>query len=217
MAMAEHERGNMAFVYRQLSRDAERRIQLISEKTDPLDAEILDATPCWHVVVTVPNHENIAAAHLIGRRFGIYLPELKKQSLGSNGRVAHNYLRPMFPGYLFIFVWGINQHWARIRACPGVVGILLDSGKAAVVSDRLIVEMQVRETVERERHNIHIPRRRRAHWRRRRLDEELRTMVGDRNVSISSYSALGEIEGMDDKERISLLHRALGLEMITAS
>src|SRR5437588_12517795 len=58
--------------------------------------------PAWHIVRTELGRETIAAAHLAGRRFGIYLPMIDSV--------------PLFPGYLFVFAWGITDQWRRIRA-----------------------------------------------------------------------------------------------------
>ena len=62
-----------------------------------------DVTATWHIIETMPAHEQSAAAHLVGRRFGVYLPETEQWEVHRGHKVKM--LRPLFPGYLFVFVW----------------------------------------------------------------------------------------------------------------
>ncbi|MGJ5000558.1 transcription termination/antitermination NusG family protein [Bradyrhizobium sp. HKCCYLRH2060] len=120
---------------------------------DPRMAEIpAGVSASWHVLETHPNQEQIAAGHLIGRRFGIYVPETEHDII-RRGRKLH-VTRPMFPGYVFVFVWDIGRHWNRIRSIPGVAHIMTmttEDGftRPLVMPDGLIDYIRTVENSER--------------------------------------------------------------------
>jgi hypothetical protein len=47
-----------------------------AKRRGPYEAAII-ANATWHILTVAPNCDRIAAGHLIGRRFGIYLPQIK--------------------------------------------------------------------------------------------------------------------------------------------
>ena len=60
-----------------------------AKRRGPYEAAII-ANATWHILTVAPNCDRIAAGHLIGRRFGIYLPQIKdrvpaRASRGSPG------------------------------------------------------------------------------------------------------------------------------------
>ena len=88
--------------------------------------EVMDLLPnavfSWYALQVVGGQENIAAAHLAGRRFGVYLPiELVTGIVNGRKIIRCN---PLLPGYLFVSTWAINRHWRRIADTPGAVEIL---------------------------------------------------------------------------------------------
>jgi hypothetical protein len=108
--------GNLAQAYHDLQANAEREdfIRGADERRGPLDAEIVEGcSPRWHAIVAAPAYERIAAAHLAGRRFGIYLPETEYEVV-RRGRKRRKH-RLMLPGYVLIFVWDIDRHLRRVR------------------------------------------------------------------------------------------------------
>lgn len=109
-------------------------------------AEILDK-PQWHAIITHPQAERVAAAHLMARRFGVYLPEAEV-TYERRGR-RHTVLRPLLPGYLLVSCWGIERQLGRIHACPGVFSALFINGHVAVVPDRVVQMIQARENERR--------------------------------------------------------------------
>ncbi len=196
-------RGNMAGVYLDLAREAEESVRQRDERQGPYHAEIVDGCePLWHVLIVEPASERITAAHLVGRRFGVYLPEFDKKVVQPSGRVRL-VRRRLFPGYLFLFVWDVMRHMRRIRACPGAIHLLFDGSHPAVVPDKLIDRMQA---IEAGMINLKADRPRR---RRRKLANADET--DNEIVSVRCYSALDGVEHLDDGGRISALHRALGL------
>lgn len=120
---------------------------------NPTLAEIVPGVmPRWHVIETHPNRERIAAAHLIARRFGVFVPEKDETIVRRGRRIDQTSL--MFRGYIFIFVWGINQHFNRIKAVPGFSRIVTTenpdgSRKPAVLTDEQIDQIRAVENRER--------------------------------------------------------------------
>lgn len=169
----------------------------------PQYAEIVPGhEPYWHVVVVEPRAERIAAAHLVGRRFGVYLPEFDVRMPAARGRDTYMASRPIFPGYLFLFVWDVEQHLRRIQACPGVFRLMYDGGRPVIVSDAIMDQIQAIEGF-----NLVNSRIRRRRVRRR----EPLSLEPDVEVTVSTLSLFEGIKGLDDRGRVSILHRALGL------
>jgi transcription antitermination factor NusG len=115
-------------------------------KATPIDANIWpDGRSLWHVVVTHPQCENIAAAHLAGRRFGVYLPTgYEEKFIRGCKRVVN---RPLFPGYLFLFVQRIDRNWHKIEGCAGVAHIMVRDAGAIDAGDRFLVPVVVTDNV----------------------------------------------------------------------
>jgi transcription antitermination factor NusG len=160
------------------------------------------ATPQWHALTVHPAQERIAAAHLSGRRFGVYLPCTTRDIVVKGHK--RRYDSPMFPGYLFLFVWDFRSHWERVRACPGVSGYLAvnDAGAAAVIPDGFINRMQAKEAGMMIGS---LPRR-----RRRRRNSPI-VDANDEIVSVSCKRWTFDHEELDRPEENHLLHKALGL------
>lgn len=197
------ERGNMRQVWLEIAKSAEASIQRADERQGPFAAEIVPGCkPNWYAVLIAPSHELITAAHLAARRFGVYVPQFdEKEFVRGHARVRRANL---LPGYDFVFVWDIERHWGRIRACPGVTGLLRTvDGDPAVVPDDFIDRMQVIECASFA--SLMKPKRGRPGWRRRRQCDEADV------VTISTRSYLDGIETLAASERISLFRQALGL------
>jgi transcription antitermination factor NusG len=172
---------------------------------NPYDAEIVPGSIAqWHVLVTQPSHEKIAAGHLIARGFGVYLPEIERVRVVRGAR--RRYTTPMFPGYLFVFVWAIEKQWRRIEACTGVVRMLRNGDSPAVITDADIRDLQAVEFSEIAKQ----PRPPRRKGQSRRL-QGLDAIRSEEIVHISAKSYWAEITRFDTATRISRLHRALGL------
>ncbi|MGJ5163179.1 transcription termination/antitermination NusG family protein [Bradyrhizobium sp. HKCCYLR1051] len=110
---------------------------------DPRLAEIPAAFTrgCWHVIETMPNQEGIAASHLVGRRFGIYVPETEHTIIRRGRKV--DVRRPMFPGYVFVFVWDIAQHWRRLRSIPGVARIVTMTAEDGTIEPAVVPDAKI--------------------------------------------------------------------------
>lgn len=155
------------------------------------------AEAVWLAVTTVTGQERVAAAHLVGRRFAIYLPEIEQ------GYGDKKHIEVMFPGHLFVFVWGADQHWTRIKACPGVIDIL------GSLSD---ADMRAIQAKENELYPlvpaIKIGKKKR--WRRTRREEIID--YDNEIISIRPWSAFTDgLRELDSAGRNNLLRRALGV------
>ncbi|SDC07243.1 transcriptional antiterminator NusG [Bradyrhizobium brasilense] len=90
---------------------------------DPRDAQIVaDRSPKWHLLEVHEPAQQDVAKELVKRRFGIFVPE-KRETIVSRGRKVER-RQWLFPGYVFVFVWSIEQHWDRIARIVGVTQIV---------------------------------------------------------------------------------------------
>lgn len=110
-----------------------------------INAEISPSlTPQWYILQTEPQREGKAAEYLCERRFGVYLPYYGERTTTRFGK-PHYRVVPMFPGYLFVFVWDVVAHIRKILDCPGVSSIVYFAGKPFVVPDIEINRIQTGE------------------------------------------------------------------------
>lgn len=171
-----------------------------------------DAVAQWYVVLVEPGRERIAAAHLAGRRFGVYLPERDDVRVVRGKPLARTY--PLFPGYLFVFCWDIDHSKRRIEACPGVTELLKIDGRYAVLSETDIHDIRREENRARPlKMMIETVSRKKSRWRRSRLSADTVTIreqaIGDNEiVSVRTWSALHDL---DDAGRVGVLRKALSL------
>lgn len=98
--------------------------------------------PRWHLVATVPNKEAKAARFLADRGFGVFMPRFDSPALlrvrHPNGRSETIDMsgKLVFPGRIFLFVWDVLHHWRQVKACPGVLNIVVDDRERPVtISD----------------------------------------------------------------------------------
>lgn len=181
------------------------------ERQGPLDAEVVPGIePGWYVVITQPGQDGIVGGHLIGRRFGIYQPRFPLTTIQRGRKVTrwHNF----FPGYLFVFVWGIHRHARRIQSIPGVSRLLYKAGTdiPAKVPFDLIDHIRAEENKENPIQYTEQVVRMRKRRKKRSLEKEEKTYQVDPDEIVSTYSksywARTEVA-----ERFDLLHKALGL------
>lgn len=178
-------------------------VQEINKKTgklEPVKAQ-------WHLLRIQPGMEELAASHLIARKFGIYLPMFWTASKDRYGKTRKR-MKKLFPGYLFVFVWDVKKHWHRITSCPGVIAIELSADKAVVVPDGYIrraqeIEIEFDETIEKAARG-------KKRKRRRRRGDPVQTEE-PAHIIIHAYDAMHDIRGLDDDSRNQILRKALGL------
>lgn len=193
--------GNMDEVFRALAERATER----AEKIGPLHAEITaNAGSGWYVVSTHPAHEFVAAAHLSARRFGIYVPVLEDVVFGLKGK--RRVSRRMFPGYVFVFVWGIAQHVARIHACPGVARVLMSGDEHPAQIGQDFIDA----TLIAEARSIALAEG--LYWKSKNRRKMKRRAWSEPEILTSSPKCyFSNIDSLDDESRVGVLHKALGL------
>jgi transcriptional antiterminator NusG len=187
-------------------------------------AEIVaGAVPQWHVIEAHPNSERTAAAHLVARRFGMFVPETE-ETIIRRGRGV-DVTRLMFRGYIFVFVWDILAHKRRIESIPGVSRIMyVDTAggrkRPAVISDAMIDQIRAVENRERPLPAVMIPEEiappkkgRLTHKQKRAY--ELARAEWERNnevVACRSWSAFQDsLIKLDEEGRNQTLRNALQL------
>lgn len=191
--------------------DLRASLMQLSERADkagPLCAEIVSGSePRWYIVVTTPGQEGIAAGHLIGRRFGVYQPRFPDPKI-IRGRKQRRW-RNLFPCYLFVFVWDAERHARRILACPGVARMLCIGERPVPVPFDVIDHLRAEENkLNPVQYTIDVVRVRKRRKKRTQVTEQ-KVVEADPDdiISVSSKSYWT----LDEPERFSLLHKALGL------
>ena len=207
--------GNLAQVYDALKDDLSIGDIVGNAQANPLAAEIIAGiTAEWYVVQTLPAHERIAAAHLIARRFGIYVPETEQVEISRGRRLKMT--KPMFPGYVFVFTWLAPVNYHRIRSCPGISDFLcIDGLRPAVISESVLNEARAVENQMRPLSStfeaIGMFKRVKKRWRRSRKISE-QAIADNEIVSVRTWSAFRDgLTSLDDGGRNRLLHQVLGL------
>lgn len=98
----------------------------------------------WYVVRTQSRCEERARNHLNNQGFNVYLPRYKKRR--SHARRVETVLRPLFPGYLFVY---LPEGGGGCRSINGTIGVhsLVSFGamEPARLSDLVVDELQKRE------------------------------------------------------------------------
>ena len=87
---------------------------------DPRFAQVIAGVdPKWCLVEV---YARAAEPQIAKRRFGLYVPEMR-ETIVRRGRKI-DLRRPMFPGYVLVFMWPGGGNWDRLRACEGVIGLV---------------------------------------------------------------------------------------------
>ena len=94
----------------------------------------------WYVLRTQPHRERVAEQFLAERNVASYLPRMAPWS----GPVLGAAIRPMFPGYLFVFTV-LADAAVRIMRTPGVKEFVRFGGEPASVDETVIAFLRARE------------------------------------------------------------------------
>lgn len=110
----------------------------------PLFEELPEVTGTWYVVLTLPRHEAIAAAGLIGRRFGAYYPQqIRSVKVNAVKRKSKSY--PMFPGYIFVSFDVKTERWKRVNSIAGVRKVLMVEEKPVPIAEEAMIRIREKE------------------------------------------------------------------------
>jgi transcription antitermination factor NusG len=100
----------------------------------------------WHIALTQPGQDRIAAAALRGRSYEVYHPLLPSMVRHGRGRMRQ-VIKSMFPGYLFV-IDQANQGWHWLRNTNGIrTGscLLTINGRLASVDNSIVEEVRMEE------------------------------------------------------------------------
>jgi transcription antitermination factor NusG len=199
-----------------------------------INAEMVaDMQAAWYLIETVPGHERVAAAHLVGRRFMIFVPDMRYEPLRRRDPKDGKWkfergekldrLQRMFVGYIFVFCWLDDANYHRIQAIPGVRRLVCwPEGNIATFTDRQIDELRSLEIILNP---LELPpdwrkTRKRHGWQKTRHaenwhveDEKVLSAVGGfvhigDGQWIDTIEALRVLDGRDANQAIA---KALGL------
>jgi transcription antitermination factor NusG len=174
----------------------------IEAKEGKFSAEIMpECSPQWHLIETWPNREMKAVKFLVDRHFGVFLPTFESK-LGAT--------RLIFPGHLFIFVWDIVKHWRRIRMCPGVGRVLMDQPEHPVVVPDKVIDF-----IQALQFGLSPSKLSKRQRMKRKYQQQICGDQDEETVILHCRSHWNDLEALAPAQRISLLHRALGLETLT--
>lgn len=122
---------------------------------------------------------------LIKRRFGIYLPEYAETVVKRGRKVTQR--GPMFPGYVFVFLWQGLGNYRRIASIDGVLGLL------GALNDEEISLVRAVENGQRW-----TPEKKRRHHNKRASARRLE-------------SCLEQLRSIDSEKRNQALRKLIGL------
>lgn len=145
----------IAEAFEKLSPEVRAELLRPAQSYDPRNAEIIEGKkPCWHLIEAYEPAQRDVQKVLMGRRFGIFVPEQEVVEVRRGRKVTRRSL--LFPGYIFVFVWDIDQHWSRIAEIPGVSQIMTSKPDMALLQfcGRTVDEIALGIGVSRERATV---------------------------------------------------------------
>ncbi len=156
----------------------------------------------WHIALTEPRREGLAAGYLHARGFEPYLPTLPvtRAHGGFGSRAQRSSERPMFPGYLLVKFSTAMPGWERLFTTPGirpVHSLLRCNGRYAILPDAAVAEIVAMEKSKRSEHNKPVV----AHAFK--VGECVQFKSWPEGGPFSGFFA--DIEQLDDDGRITLL------------
>lgn len=106
-----------------IAKAAEIEVAALQERMLPTDCEIDPDKPAdWYLVRTLPGDDMRALRWLAHRRFGVFRPMQQRENKRNGVKVQG--MEPVFPGWLFVFVWDARKMRTRIETTPGVMKML---------------------------------------------------------------------------------------------
>jgi transcriptional antiterminator RfaH len=96
----------------------------------------------WYLVYTKPQSEQKAKVHLEEQGFETYLPLFRTRKTRKKNSDA---VKPLFPGYLFLFLDEQEDNWAPIRSTPGVSRLVRFGTMPAKVPGVLVQNLKSNE------------------------------------------------------------------------
>lgn len=177
----------------------------------------------WCAVFCNPASEDVVALRLSRSGWRCYLPKYRRLLRGVKivggrrirvkgpGTIVW---RPLFPRYLFAEIDLSTQAWSPIANCVGVARLVMESRDPAsppALIDGEVVEL-IRASVDAGDFDDVPPPRVIRHDLKQMLD------AGERpTVRVNGHDIVGELLGLDDRGRASVLLTLLGRELVTTT
>jgi transcriptional antiterminator RfaH len=95
----------------------------------------------WFVAKTKPRREFQTKDVLMDRGIEVYLPEIRRRSRRG---VSGSHGKPLFPGYLFVYLSLATSEWVVARSAPGVAYFLGTAGAPTAVPADLVNAIRAR-------------------------------------------------------------------------
>ena len=102
-----------------LSPEVKAELMRPAQTFDPRMAEVGKGLPKWCLVEVFSRD---AEKELAKRGFGLYVPEHRFFEVRRGRKVDAR--KPMFPGYVLVFMWLTDANWGRVAQCDGVKGFV---------------------------------------------------------------------------------------------
>lgn len=168
---------------------------------DPRAAQLVPGTEAKWYVLEIASRD--VEAELVKRMFGIYVPECQETTVKRGRKVDRRY--PLFPGYVFVFVWDTAANWNKIADIHGVIASI------GSLSDEEIDQIRYLENWERPilvqwfEEIREIP-----HKRKRKRKRRIKVMVPDEIVEVRTWSAFRDaLPALDSEARNQALRQIL--------
>lgn len=184
----------------------------LAEPVQTFDRRAAEIVPCegpkWYLLEVFETSQRKVQKELSERRFGIFVPETEVVEVVRGCKITRRLI--LFPGYIFVFVWDIDRHWARVMSVPGVIQIMASSdgvmtegqaiacarGEPFVITDEAIDNIRMLEGG--------VGRRKRRGRGKRQYDDDI--------IAVHSWTAFPDrLDLLDSDARNQSLRKALGL------
>lgn len=148
----------------------------------------------WFAVHTRPQSERYASEQLEAQGFRVFLPQFLRKR--SHARRVERRPYPLFPRYLFVEIDMAVQRWRSVNGTLGVSRIIGNDDGPTPVAGGIVEELMLRRD---EAGFI-------------KLAAHASLAIGDkvRILGGSFASMLGLVEGLSDRDRVSILVDLLG-------
>ncbi len=85
----------------------------------------------WYVIQTKPGQTDRAQIELENQGFDTYLPKMPVDVIKRGKRTVED--KPLFPGYLFIYLSELESNWRPIRSTRGVAKLVSFGSQPAIM------------------------------------------------------------------------------------
>jgi transcriptional antiterminator RfaH len=106
----------------------------------------------WYLIHTKPSREAVAEENLRRQGYRVHLPRMV-HCVRRSGQ-SRECIAPLFPRYLFLQLHEGRQALRPVRSSVGVAGIVRFGARYAIVSDRIMMELRLREDPQTGLHRL---------------------------------------------------------------